>query len=132
MVIAHHAEHGAEHDGRHRAPGTAGTTGTTAATARGVRGTAWSVASVAVAFLASQHHTLHMLLLTVGVGGAGTSFLATFPTVRRLLLLSLVMVGVTLYQHWRHRPPLAVRALELVSAALTFGLLAWSIGTFGW
>ena len=128
-MIADHAERGAEHDDRHRAPGTAETT----AAARGVRGTLWSVVSVVVAFLASQHHTLHMLLLTVGVGGAGASFLTMFPTVRRLmLLLSLVMVGVTLYQHWRHRPPLAVRALGLVSAALTFGLLVWSIGTYGW
>ena len=126
-MIAHHAEHGAGHDDRHTAPGAAATT------ARGARGTLWSIASVVVAFLASQHHTLHMLLLTVGVGGAGASFLTMFPTVRRLmLLLSLVMVGVTLYQHWRHRPPLAVRALGLVSAALTFGLLAWSIGTYGW
>ena len=129
-MIAQHAEHGAGHDDRHRAAGTAGTTATTA---RGTRGTLWSVASVAVAFLVSQHHTLHMLLLTVGVGGAGASFLTTFPTVRRLmLLLSVAMAGVTLYQHWRHRPPLAVRALGLVSAALTFGLLIWSIGTYGW
>ncbi len=129
-MIAHHAGHRAGHDDRHRAAATAGTTVTTA---RGVRGTLWSVASVAVAFLASQHHTLHMLLLTVGVGGAGASFLAMFPTVRRLmLLLSLMMVGVTLYQHWRHRPPPAVRALGFVSAALTFGLLVWSIGTYGW
>ena len=129
-MIAHHAEHGAGHDDRHSAPGTAGTTTTTA---RGARGTAWSLVSVAVAFLASHHHTLHMLLLTAGVGGAGAGFLTMFPTVRRLLLLlSLVMAGVTLYQHWRHRPPLAVRALGLVSAALTFGLLVWSIGTYGW
>ena len=129
-MIADHAEHGVAHEDRHRAAATAGTTATTA---RGVRGTAWSIISVAVAFLASQHHALHMLLLTVGVGGAGASFLTTFPTVRRLMLmLSLVMVGVTLYQHWRHRPPLAVRTLGLVSAALTFGLLVWSIGTYGW
>ena len=129
-MIAHHAEHGAGHDDRHRAAGTAETTATTA---RGARGTLWSVASVVVAFLASQHHTLHMLLLTVGVGGAGAGFLTLFPTVRRLmLLLSLVMVGVTVYQHWRHRPPPAVRALGPLSAALTFGLLAWSLGTYGW
>jgi hypothetical protein len=129
-VIAHRGEHGAGYDDRH---GAAGTAGTTATAARGVRGTLWSVPSVAVAFLASQHHALHMLLLTVGVGGAGASFLTMFPTVRRLmLLLSLVMVGVTLYQHWRHWPPLAVRALGLVSAALTFGLLVWLIGTYGW
>ncbi len=129
-MIAHHAGHGPEHDDRHR---PAETGGTTATTARGVRGTAWSIVSVVVAFLASQHHALHMLLLTVGVGGAGASFMTMFPTVRRLmLLLSLAMVGVTLYQHWRHRPPPAVRALGLASAALTFGLLVWTIGTYGW
>ena len=38
-----------------------------------------SVGAVVLAFLASQHHTLHMLLLAIGVGGAGMSFMTTFP-----------------------------------------------------
>lgn len=30
-----------------------------------------SIVAIVLAFLTSQHHTLHMLLLTIGLGGAG-------------------------------------------------------------
>ena len=97
-----------------------------------VRDTSLSFVSVALAFLASQHHTLHMLLLSAGVGGAGASFMTMYPTLRRLMLLmSLVMIGLTLYQAWRRQPALAVRVLTWVSAAAAFGLLVWSVGRFG-
>ena len=126
-MIAHHARSRAGHDDRHRSTETAATT------ARAVRATLWSLVSIVVAFLASQHHALHMLALTVGVGGTGAGFLVMFPTVRRLMLLrSLAMVGATLYQRGRHRPPLAVRALTLISATPTVGLLVWPSGAYIW
>jgi hypothetical protein len=38
-----------------------------------------SIGAVVLAFLASQHHTLHMLLLAVGLAGTGMGFLTAFP-----------------------------------------------------
>lgn len=91
-----------------------------------------SVGAVALAFLASQHHTLHMLILTLGVGGAGVSFMAVFPVVRRaMLLMSLVMVGVTIYQIWRAKRPVSMRIVGGVSVVATVGLVLWSIIQFG-
>ena len=90
-----------------------------------------SFGSVIVAFLASQHHSLHMLLM-LGLGGAGMSVMTTDPTVRRvMLLLSLVMAGVTAYLLVRHRPPLTRRIVNLLSIVLTLGLLIWSVSQFG-
>ena len=40
------------------------------------------------------------------------------------------MIGLTLYQQ-RPRPPLPVPALGWGTAALTFGLLTWSVGRVG-
>lgn len=87
--------------------------------------------SVIVAFLASQHHALHTLLM-LGLGGAGTSFMTMYPMVRRaMLLVALVMAGVTAYLLVRHRPPLARRVMNVLSIVLTLGLLIWSISQFG-
>lgn len=93
-----------------------------------------SAGSVIVAFLASQH-ALHMLLM-LGLGGAsmgvGMSFMAAYPTLRRvMLLIAVVMAGVTAYLLVRHRPPLARRVMNVLSIALTLGLLIWSISQFG-
>jgi hypothetical protein len=91
-----------------------------------------SVGAVVLAFLASQHHTLHMLLLTVGIGGAGMSFMTMFPLVRRvMLLMSLAMVGVVVYQVRDPKRPNSVRIMGGVSILLTLGLLIWSVMQFG-
>lgn len=37
-----------------------------------------SIGAVILAFLASQHHNLHMLLFAIGIGSAGTSFMTCF------------------------------------------------------
>ena len=53
---------------------------------------ALSIGAVVLAFLTSQHHTLHMLVLVFGLGSAGASFMRTAPWLRRgMLLMSLVM-----------------------------------------
>ena len=91
-----------------------------------------SVGSVVLAFLASQHHTLHMLLLAVGVGGASMSFMQAFPLVRRfMLLVSLVMAAVTAYQTLRRHRPTQMKVMGGISVALTLGLVAWSTLQFG-
>jgi 1,4-dihydroxy-2-naphthoate octaprenyltransferase len=90
-----------------------------------------SLGAVVLAFLASQHHTLHMLLFSLGMGSAGMSFLAIFPTIRRvMLLISLAMVGVIFYQVRDPRRPTAMRLLGGVSILLTLGLLIWSVIQF--
>jgi hypothetical protein len=91
-----------------------------------------AVGSVIVAFLASQHHLIHMLILLVTFGTAGMSFMSAFPLLRRgMVLMSLVMVGVTLWQMWHWRRNRSMAILGGISVALTLGLILWSVTQFG-
>ncbi len=91
-----------------------------------------SVAAVLLAFLASQHHSLHMLLLTVGIGGAGASFMTMFPLVRRvMLLMSLAMVVLMAYRAISARYSSAMRLLNAGSVVVTLVLVVWSVWQFG-
>jgi len=93
---------------------------------------ALSIGAVVLAFLASQHHTLHMLVLVFGLGSAGTSFMTTAPWLRRgMLLMSLVMAAVIAYQIRGSDRPRSFRISGAVSIALTLGLVGWSIANFG-
>ncbi|HZC06291.1 MAG TPA: hypothetical protein VE338_11700 [Ktedonobacterales bacterium] len=94
------------------------------------------VGSVVVALLASQHHLLHMVILLVTLGMAGMSGMggmAGYPPLVRegMLLMSVVMVGVTIWQMraWRNNPSMLI--LGSVSIALTLGLIVWSISQYG-
>lgn len=96
-----------------------------------------SVMAMVLAFLTGQHHLVHMLLIAMGVGGSGLGVMTMSPLLRRtMLILSLAMLGVALYQYAlrsaRQPPPLATRALVWVSCAATLGFLIWSVGRFGW
>ena len=89
-----------------------------------------SVGAVVLAFLASQHHNLHMLLLAFGLGSAGTSFIQA-PGIRRaMLLLSLGMVAVSLAS-LRRTAGTGVRGLIIASAAVKLGLVTWSVLRLG-
>ena len=93
---------------------------------------ALSIGAVVLAFLTSQHHTLHMLVLMFGLGSAGASFMTTAPWLRRgMLLMSLVMVAVIAYQIRRSDRPRSFRISGAVSIALTLGLVGWSIANLG-
>lgn len=99
---------------------------------RRVREVVVSAAPVALAFLATQHHALHMLLLTLGLGAVGTSFLSTYPAIRRgMLVLSLVVAAVLVYQATRPGRARALRIAWLLSAATTTVLVGWSVIEFG-
>jgi hypothetical protein len=90
-----------------------------------------SAAGVVFAFLASQHHNLHMLLGSLGLGGAGLSLTQNFPGIRRaMLLVSLTMVAAGLFT-LRRRAGATHRVFVLTSTALTIGLVAWSVVRFG-
>lgn len=107
--------------------------GSTPARPRGARtGVGASLGATLLAALASQHHLLHTLLLASGAGGAGMGFLTIYPALRRvMLLLSLVMLGFTVYRALRRPPPAAGRLLIGLSVIATLGLVAWSVARFG-
>lgn len=91
-----------------------------------------AIFSMGLAFLASQHHTLHMLLMTVGVGGAGMSFMSIYPTVRRgMILMSLVMTLLMLVRLRRRQVSAPMRVMNGLSAAVSLGLIGWSVFQFG-
>lgn len=88
--------------------------------------------SMLLAFLATQHHNLHMLVVALGMGSAGVSFMNNFPLIRRLLLvISLVMAGVTLHGLWRQKRPVRMQVLGGLSAGISLTLVAWSVYQFG-
>lgn len=90
-----------------------------------------STGGIALAFLTSQHHNLHTLLLALGLGGAGMTLMQSFPDLRRaMLLLSLAMVAVSL-SSLRHHAAAGRRTLILASAVVTIGLVAWSVLRLG-
>ncbi len=91
-----------------------------------------SIGAVVLAFLASQHHTLGMLLIGLGMGGAAMSYMTMFPVIRRVMMLvSLAMIGVILCQIRSPKRPIAVRLLGGGSILVTLGLLLWSVSQFG-
>ena len=94
--------------------------------------TFFSVGSVVLALLASQHHTLHMLLLMFGIGGASMSFMAMYPILRRtMLLMALLMVIATAYQLRQRQQRRIMHVFSIISIVVTLGLLAWSTLQFG-
>ncbi len=85
-----------------------------------------------MAFLASQHHSLHMLLLTFGLGAAGSSFLTVYTPIRRsMLIVSLVVAAALALQATRPGRPRAVRMMQMLSVATTLILVAWSVSEYG-
>lgn len=93
---------------------------------------ATSIGAILLAFIASQHHTLHMFLIALGIGGASASSMTMFPLVRRaMLLLSLAMVALMIYRAISAKYSSAMRLLNVASVLVTLGLVAWSVGQFG-
>jgi hypothetical protein len=90
-----------------------------------------SIGAVVLAFLASQHHNL-MLLLSVALGGAGMSSMTGVPLIRRaMLLMSLAMVAVIAYRMRDSKLPRSMRIAGAVSIVVTLGLAAWSVARLG-
>jgi hypothetical protein len=91
-----------------------------------------SIGAMVLAFLASQHHALHLLLMAAGLGGASATFMTAIPLVRRVMLVvALVMVVVMAYQMRNAERPKSVRLMNAVSILVTLGLAAWSVMQFG-
>jgi hypothetical protein len=85
-----------------------------------------------LAFLASQHHNVHMVLLAVGLGGSGMAFMRAYPGIRRgMLIVSLGVVVVNLNSLRRGRVSAAMRVIVMGFSLLTVALLAWSVVRFG-
>jgi hypothetical protein len=92
-----------------------------------------SAGSVALAFLASQHHNLHMLLFMLGLSSAASmSFLAASPVIRRgMLLMSILMIGLTFYNVMRHKQTGIIRTMSALSIPISFVIIAWTVFQFG-
>ncbi len=91
-----------------------------------------SVGGALLALLASQHHNLHMLVMALGLGGAGMTFMQAYPAIRRVMLfMSLGMIAVNVVSLRRHPMGLAMRGLVAFFTILTLGLVAWSLVQFG-
>lgn len=100
--------------------------------ARPTRKAPLAAVGAVVAALASQHHLIHQFILLAGLGSAGMSVMSTVPLFRRgMLLMSLIMGGITLWQMWRWRRNRSMVVLGGISVLLTCGLLLWSILQFG-
>ncbi len=91
-----------------------------------------SIGAMVLAFLASQHHNLHMALLTLGLGGSGMTFMQIYPGIRRgMLLLSLGTVVVNWRSLRQGRTTGVMRAAIASFSVLTLGLILWSLIRFG-
>jgi hypothetical protein len=91
-----------------------------------------SIGAMALAFLASQHHNIHMVLLTLGLGGSGMTFLQVYPGIRRgMLLASLVVVALNLRSLKRRPMTSVMRRLVVIFSVLTAALVVWSLARFG-
>lgn len=80
----------------------------------------------AAAFLANSHHSLHMLLLSLGIGGSAF-FLA--PSLRLgMVLVSLAMTGAGIWWLWRHPRRSQVEGWAiLASLYASILLIAWTV-----
>jgi hypothetical protein len=98
----------------------------------GLTGGVATIGAAALAFIASQHHNVHMLLIALGVGGAGSTFMQTYPWARRLMLLvSIGVVAVNVTGLRRSTVPKRTRGVVLVFSALTIVIVIWSAVRFG-
>lgn len=106
--------------------------GAEAAPRTGAREWLLSVGSAGLAFLASQHHAVMMVVLAVGLGDAAAGPMTAAPAVRRAMLaMSLVMAAVIGWRMLGRRRPRRMRLLGAASIVLTLALAAWSIARFG-
>jgi hypothetical protein len=87
---------------------------------------------MALAFLASQHHSVHMALLTLGLGGSGMTFMQIYPGIRRgMLLVALATVALNLRSLQRRPMTSAMRGTVLGFSVLTIALVVWSVIRLG-
>ena len=91
-----------------------------------------SFGAVALAVLGTQHHNLMMVLLALGLGGAGMSVMAEVPLLRvTMLVMSLALVVVVGTQVAKPSRPAVIRITGALSILLTLVLAGWSVVQFG-
>jgi hypothetical protein len=82
--------------------------------------------------LAGQHHTLHMLLIALGAGGAGGALMQGFPMARRAMLLISAATVVVNILWMRRRTTSPARRLWVGGlSAATAAILVWSVVRYG-
>jgi hypothetical protein len=91
-----------------------------------------AIVAPVLALVATQHHLIHMLLITAGIGGAGMSGMMFNSVLRRIMLLvSLLMVALTVIRLMRGHGANAARVVSAVSVVLTLALLMWTTFMYG-
>ena len=92
-----------------------------------------AVGAFLAALVASSHHTLHMLLLSLGVGVGFSALLFNTGARRAMIVVSLAMTALTVAWSMRrpHRSTAQMAALA-VSVAASIGLLAYTVILHGW
>ena len=91
-----------------------------------------SVGSAGLAFLASQHHAVMMVVLAVGLGDAAMGPMTAAPLVRRAMLaISLLMAAVIGWRMLSSRRARTMRVMGAVSILATLVLAAWTVARFG-
>lgn len=96
------------------------------------RGWLLSAGSLVLAFLASQHHTVMMVALAVGLGDAAMGPMTAEPAVRRVMLgISLAMAAVIAWRIRDPRRPRPMRVTGALAIIATLALAAWTVARFG-
>jgi hypothetical protein len=73
-----------------------------------------------------------MLIMALGLGGAGATFMQAYPAVRRvMLLISLTMVAVNAVSLRRGAMSARMRLWVVFFSILTLVLVVWSVIQFG-
>lgn len=91
-----------------------------------------SFGALVLASLASQHHNVHMALLTLGLSESGITFMQVYPNVRRgMLLVSFAAVAMNLRSLRRQSPPPSMRLVIVGFSVITVVVIVWSLVRFG-
>lgn len=94
------------------------------------RALAASAGAFLAALLAGSHHSLHMLLLSVGLGGS--SLLVTPALRRAMLALSLVMTGLSTWWFLRKLHKACAETVAVFAAiGASLVVLVWTVVKHG-
>jgi hypothetical protein len=96
---------------------------------------ATSISSIVFSFLASSHHWLHTGILLIM--GSSTNMMATMSGIvwlRRLMILVTVITSLnSVYRLLRHKHmPIWMKWITVLSIIISFGLIGYTLFTFGW
>lgn len=94
----------------------------------GSRGWLAGLGAFLAALVANSHHSLHMLLLSLGIGGG--AFLLSPDLRLGMILASLAMTGFAAWWLWRHPRRTALEGWAVITSIFaSLALIAWTVFT---